>query len=44
MEYRIIQRQKEAMKRSGLDALISMSPENATYTAGVAIPFHSIVR
>jgi Xaa-Pro dipeptidase len=44
MEYRIIQKQKEAMKKAGYDALISMSPENATYTAGVAIPSHSIVR
>ena len=44
MEYRIIQKQKEAMKKAGYDALVSISPENATYTAGVAIPSHSIIR
>ncbi len=42
--YRIIQKQKEEMRKANYDALISMSPENATYTAGVAIPSHSIVR
>jgi len=44
MEHQIIQKEREAMRREGYDALISLSPENATYTAGVAIPSHSIIR
>ena len=44
MEHPIIQKQRETISREGYDALISLSPENATYTAGVAIPSHSIIR
>lgn len=32
------------MKKACLDALVSISPENTTYTAGVAIPSQSIIR
>lgn len=44
MEHPIIQKQREAMKREGYDGLISLSPENATYTSGVVIPSHSMIR
>ena len=44
VESKIIQRQREEMKTAGYDALISISPENTTYTAGVAIPSQSIIR
>ena len=44
MESKIIQKQREEMQKVGYDALVSISPENTTYTAGVAIPSHSIIR
>lgn len=44
MENKILQRQREEMNKAGFDALVAISPENATYTAGVAIPSHSIIR
>ena len=44
MESNIIRREREEMKKAGYDALISISPENTTYTAGVAIPSQSIIR
>jgi Xaa-Pro aminopeptidase len=44
MEHPILQKQRKAMRQEGYDALISLSPENAAYTAGVAVPSHSIIR
>lgn len=44
MESAIIRKQREGMRRAGFDALVAMSPENATYTAGVAIPSQSLIR
>ena len=44
MENQIVRKQQQAMTREGFDALVSASPENSTYTAGVAIPSHSIIR
>ncbi|MGA2465056.1 MAG: Xaa-Pro peptidase family protein [Thermodesulfobacteriota bacterium] len=44
MENTIIQKQREEMRKGGYDALVSISPENTTYTAGVAIPSQSTIR
>jgi hypothetical protein len=44
MESKIIQKQREEMKKVGFDGLVSISPENTTYTAGVAIPSQSLIR
>ncbi len=40
----IIGRQALAIKEHGLDALVSMSPENATYTAGFVVPSQTLIR
>jgi len=44
VENAILHRQRKAMIQAGWDALVAVSPENSTYTAGVAIPSHSIIR
>ena len=44
MNQEIIARQKKAMAERGLDALISISPENVTYTTGVVVPSQSLMR
>jgi Xaa-Pro aminopeptidase len=44
VESTIIQKQREGMGRAGFDALVAISPENTTYTAGVAIPSQSLIR
>ncbi len=44
MESKIIRKQREEMKKVGFDGLVSISPENTTYTAGVAIPSQSLIR
>jgi Xaa-Pro aminopeptidase len=44
METKIIRKQRKEMKEAGFDALVSLSPENTTYTAGVAIPSQSLIR
>ena len=44
MNPEIIVRQRKAMAERGLDALISMSPENVTYTTGIVVPSQSLMR
>ena len=44
MDQEIIARLKKAIAAEGLDALIAISPENATYTAGFAVPSQSLMR
>ena len=44
MNQEIIARQKKAMAERGLDALISISPENVTYTTGIVVPSQSLMR
>ncbi len=44
MNQEIIAKQKEAMAAEGLDALISLSPENVAYTAGFVVPSQSLMR
>ena len=44
MNHEIITRQKKAMAEKGLDALISISPENVAYTTGIVVPSQSLMR
>lgn len=44
MNPEIIERQKKAMMERGLDALISISPENVAYTTGIVVPSQSLMR
>ncbi len=44
MNPEIIDRQRKAMAEEGLDALISISPENVTYTAGFVVPSQPLMR
>lgn len=44
MRTEILQRQVEAMKAGGLDAMISCSPENFAYAAGFVVPSQSLMR
>jgi len=44
MNPEIIAKQKQAMQDKGLDALISLSPENVTYTTGIVVPSQSLMR
>ena len=44
MDSDIIEKQKRAMQAEGLDALITISPENFAYTAGFGIPSQPLMR
>jgi Xaa-Pro aminopeptidase len=44
MDPEIIRRQQQAARQAGLDALISISPENIAYTTGFPIPSQSLMR
>ncbi len=44
MDQEIIDRQIKAMAEEGLDALVSISPENVTYTTGIVVPSQSLMR
>jgi Xaa-Pro aminopeptidase len=44
MDAEIIAKQQEAIQAAGLDALIALSPENVTYTAGLVVPSQSLMR
>ncbi len=44
MDPEIIEKQKKAMAAEGFDALISISPENVTYTTGTVVPSQSLMR
>ncbi|HWP60412.1 MAG TPA: Xaa-Pro peptidase family protein [Candidatus Acidoferrales bacterium] len=44
MDFAIIDKQRAAMRSTGLDALVSLSPENVTYTTGCVIPSQSLMR
>ena len=44
MNQEIITKQKKTMAAEGLDALISISPENVAYTAGFVVPSQSLMR
>ena len=44
MSAEIIEKQGKAMQLAGLDALIALSPENVTYTAGLVVPSQSLMR
>lgn len=44
MRKEIISRQREAMTKAGLDALVAISPENFAYTAGFVVPSHPLMR
>lgn len=44
MRVEIIQRQVQAMKKHGLDAMISCSPENFAYVTGFVVPSQPLIR
>jgi ectoine hydrolase len=44
MSPEIIEKQCKAMQSARLDALIALSPENVTYTAGFVVPSQSLMR
>ena len=44
LDREIITKQKKTMAAEGLDALIALSPENVTYTAGFVVPSQSLMR
>jgi Xaa-Pro aminopeptidase len=44
MRTTVIDRQREAMVREGLDALIAISPENFAYTTGFVVPSQPLMR
>lgn len=44
MRGEILNRQVDAMKRHGLDAMISCSPENFAYAAGFVVPSQPLIR
>jgi Xaa-Pro dipeptidase len=44
MSSEAVERQRKALTAAGLDALIAISPENVTYTAGIVVPSQSLMR
>lgn len=44
MHKEIIAKQKKAMAQNGLDAIISVSPENFAYVAGFVVPSQPLIR
>lgn len=44
MDPEILRRQQQAAREAGLDALISLSPENIAYTTGSPVPSQSLMR
>ncbi len=44
MRTAVIERQREAMARAGLDALVAISPENFAYTTGFVVPTQPLMR
>jgi Xaa-Pro aminopeptidase len=44
MRETVIERQREAMGRAGLDALVAISPENFAYTTGFVVPSQPLMR
>src|SRR5918997_6481853 len=44
MRKEIVQRQVHAMRESGLDAMISCSPENFAYLTGFVVPSQPLIR
>jgi Xaa-Pro dipeptidase len=44
MRKEIISRQRDAMTRAGLDALVANSPENFAYTTGFVVASHPLMR
>ncbi len=44
MRAAVIERQREAMGRAGLDALVAVSPENFAYTTGFVVPSQPLMR
>jgi Xaa-Pro aminopeptidase len=44
MEHEVIRRLRAAMKSAGYDALVALSQDNVTYTAGFLVPSHALNR
>ncbi|MBI2358728.1 MAG: aminopeptidase P family protein [Deltaproteobacteria bacterium] len=44
MNLEIVARQKKAMAAAGLDAIVSISPENVAYTSGMVVPSQPLMR
>ncbi|MGN6733243.1 MAG: aminopeptidase P family N-terminal domain-containing protein, partial [Candidatus Binatia bacterium] len=44
MDQEIISRLKKRITSDGLDAIVAISPENATYVSGFVVPSQSLMR
>jgi Xaa-Pro dipeptidase len=44
MDHEVIRRLRAAMKAAGFDALVALSQDNVTYTAGFLVPSHALNR
>ena len=44
MEHEVFTKLRAEMKQQGFDALVALTPDNVTYTAGVLIPSHVVNR
>jgi Xaa-Pro dipeptidase len=44
MDHEVIRRLRAAMKAAGYDALVALSQDNVTYTAGFLVPSHALNR
>ncbi len=44
MRAKVIMRQRKAMTKAGLDALVAISPENFAYTTGFVVPSQPLMR
>jgi Xaa-Pro aminopeptidase len=44
MEHEVMRRLRSAMKAAGYDALVALSQDNVTYTAGFLVPSHALNR
>ena len=44
MDHEVIRRLRTAMKAAGFDALVALSQDNVTYTAGFLVPSHALNR
>jgi Xaa-Pro aminopeptidase len=44
MDHEVIRRLRAAMKEAGFDALVALSQDNVTYTAGFLVPSHALYR
>src|SRR3954468_19232823 len=44
MEHELLRKLRSAMAKAGFDALVALSQDNVTYTAGFLVPSHALNR